>query len=186
MRCCKSSRPVCFKELYKIFIDIDISLFKKYADKLTIVNLLIIAALGVISYIPLSFYDLVTRKSIPIDLPIGKVYKYSWIASSVSSIVGFGGSAAILIKNHFYKSYVKDKSELTKENLKVVGLNLSGFSLICLIYSIWCFFTIKEFNIVANPGCYPTSISLGLMPLLKNNLINTILNEFYKFNFLIS
>ena len=85
-------------------------------NKLTIVNLLIIAALGVISYIPLSFYDLVTRKSIPIDLPIGKVYKYSWIASSVSSIVGFGGSAAILIKNHFYKNYVKDKSELTKEN----------------------------------------------------------------------
>ncbi len=148
---------IAFKELYKIFIDIDISLFKKYADKLTIVNLLIIAALGVISYIPLSFYDLVTRKSIPIDLPIGKVYKYSWIASSVSSIVGFGGSAAILIKNHFYKNYVKDKSELTKENLKVVGLNLSGFSLICLIYSIWCFFTIKEFNIV-----FYASILFGL------------------------
>ena len=36
---------IAFKELYKIFIDIDISLFKKYADKLTIVNLLIIAAL---------------------------------------------------------------------------------------------------------------------------------------------
>ena len=32
---------------------------------------------------------------------------------------------------------------------------------------------LKKFNIVANPGCYPTSISLGLMPLLKNNLINT-------------
>ena len=32
---------------------------------------------------------------------------------------------------------------------------------------------IKKFNIVANPGCYPTSISLGLMPLLKTNLINT-------------
>ena len=32
---------------------------------------------------------------------------------------------------------------------------------------------IKKFNIVANPGCYPTSISLGLIPLLKNNLINT-------------
>ncbi len=32
---------------------------------------------------------------------------------------------------------------------------------------------VKEFNIVANPGCYPTSISLGIMPLLKNNLINT-------------
>ena len=32
---------------------------------------------------------------------------------------------------------------------------------------------VKKFNIGANPGCYPTSISLGLMPLLKNNLINT-------------
>ena len=30
---------------------------------------------------------------------------------------------------------------------------------------------VKEFNIVANPGCYPTTISLGLMPLLKNYLI---------------
>ena len=32
---------------------------------------------------------------------------------------------------------------------------------------------VKEYNIDANPGCYPTSISLGLMPLLKNKLINT-------------
>ncbi len=32
---------------------------------------------------------------------------------------------------------------------------------------------IKDYNIIANPGCYPTSISLGLMPLLKNNLIHT-------------
>ena len=30
---------------------------------------------------------------------------------------------------------------------------------------------LKDYNIIANPGCYPTSISLGLMPVLKNNLI---------------
>ncbi|KLE14870.1 N-acetyl-gamma-glutamyl-phosphate reductase [Clostridium sp. C8] len=30
---------------------------------------------------------------------------------------------------------------------------------------------IKEHKIIANPGCYPTSIELGLMPLLKNSLI---------------
>lgn len=30
---------------------------------------------------------------------------------------------------------------------------------------------IKEYKIIANPGCYPTSIELGLMPLLQNNLI---------------
>ena len=89
---------LAFKELYKIFVDIDINLFKKYADRLTVPNLLIIALLGIVSYMPLSFYDLITRKSIPIDLPAKKVYKYSWIATSISNIVGFGGSSAIFIK----------------------------------------------------------------------------------------
>jgi N-acetyl-gamma-glutamyl-phosphate reductase len=32
---------------------------------------------------------------------------------------------------------------------------------------------IKESKLIANPGCYPTSIELGLMPLLKNSLIDT-------------
>lgn len=31
---------------------------------------------------------------------------------------------------------------------------------------------IPEINIIANPGCYPTSIALGLMPALKNKLVN--------------
>lgn len=30
---------------------------------------------------------------------------------------------------------------------------------------------IKNAQIVANPGCYPTAIQLGLLPLIKNNLI---------------
>mgnify|MGYP004443617825 CR=1 FL=1 len=32
---------------------------------------------------------------------------------------------------------------------------------------------IKECKIIGNPGCYPTSIELGLMPLLEKNLIKT-------------
>ena len=32
---------------------------------------------------------------------------------------------------------------------------------------------IKDYRIIANPGCYPTSIQLALIPLIKNNLINT-------------
>lgn len=31
---------------------------------------------------------------------------------------------------------------------------------------------IKECKIIANPGCYPTSIELGLLPLLKSSLID--------------
>ena len=32
---------------------------------------------------------------------------------------------------------------------------------------------IKKSKLIANPGCFPTSIELGLMPLLKNSLIET-------------
>ncbi len=32
---------------------------------------------------------------------------------------------------------------------------------------------IPDINIIANPGCYPTSIALGLMPALRNNLVDT-------------
>lgn len=31
---------------------------------------------------------------------------------------------------------------------------------------------IEQTNLVANPGCYPTSIILGMAPLLKNNLVD--------------
>lgn len=31
---------------------------------------------------------------------------------------------------------------------------------------------IKQASLIANPGCYPTATSLGLMPVIKNNLIN--------------
>ena len=38
---------------------------------------------------------------------------------------------------------------------------------------------IKKARLVANPGCYPTAIQLGLLPLIKNNLIdkNTIIAD---------
>lgn len=32
---------------------------------------------------------------------------------------------------------------------------------------------IKNYRIISNPGCYPTSIQLPLIPLIKKNLINT-------------
>tara|TARA_Y100001970_G_scaffold262126_1_gene345989 strand:+ start:13266 stop:14300 length:1035 start_codon:yes stop_codon:yes gene_type:complete len=42
------------------------------------------------------------------------------------------------------------------------------------IYSISEFVQqdIRKYRIIANPGCYPTSIQLPLIPLIKNNLIN--------------
>ena len=43
------------RELYNIFVDIDVNLFNMYSDKLTVTNIMIIIVLGIISYLPLSF-----------------------------------------------------------------------------------------------------------------------------------
>ncbi len=32
---------------------------------------------------------------------------------------------------------------------------------------------IKQASLIANPGCYPTAVQLGFLPLLENNLLNT-------------
>ncbi len=42
------------------------------------------------------------------------------------------------------------------------------------VYSIPEFLqkNIKDYRIIANPGCYPTSIQIPLLPLIKKNLIN--------------
>ena len=32
---------------------------------------------------------------------------------------------------------------------------------------------IKDYRIISNPGCYPTSIQLALIPLIMKNLIKT-------------
>lgn len=37
----------------------------------------------------------------------------------------------------------------------------------------YCRDKIKDCNIIANPGCYPTSIALGIMPALQNGLIDS-------------
>lgn len=139
---------LALKELYTIFMNIDKELFQMYSDKLTIINIFIIIILGILSYIPLSFYDLIIKNKVNIKLSWKEVYKYSWIASSVANLVGFGGSSAILLKNYFYKDHVDDSSKLVKEVSKVVGLNLSGFSLVCLIYCIWSIVIGREFDVV--------------------------------------
>jgi phosphatidylglycerol lysyltransferase len=134
---------IVMKEFKNILVSFNIDIFKRYADKLTIVNILIIVILGMVSYLPLSFYDFVLKKRVGIKLSNIKLYKYSWIASSIASIAGFGGSTAIALKTNFYKSHVKDTKLLVKEISKIVALNLTGFSMVCFIYVITNFSSLK-------------------------------------------
>ena len=50
------------RDVYNIFVDIDVNLFNMYSDKLTVTNIMIIIVLGIISYLPLSFYDLIIKR----------------------------------------------------------------------------------------------------------------------------
>ena len=65
-----------------------------------------------------------------------KLYKFSWIISSISSIAGFGGSTAIFLKSNLYKEYIEDKDLLLKESSRIAALNFTGFSMVCLVYAI--------------------------------------------------
>lgn len=127
---------IALKEFCSVLMNIDKELFYLYADKLTISKLLIVAALGIISYLPLSFYDLLLRKRVNINLKLPQLYKYSWIASSIANVVGLGGSTALILKNYFYSEHTDDKKKLTKTLSKIVVFNLSGFAMVCLVFSI--------------------------------------------------
>ncbi|GAB6168420.1 bifunctional lysylphosphatidylglycerol flippase/synthetase MprF [Clostridium carnis] len=139
---------VILMEFKKLFLDFNARTFHFYRDKLSIVSLTIIAALGIISYLPLSFYDFVIKDTCEINLNNRKLYKFSWIASSISSMVGFGGTAAIALKSYFYAPYIKDKNVLVKEVSKIVALNFTGFSMVCFVYSILNISNLRNFELI--------------------------------------
>ncbi len=122
------------REFTSVFKNFNSEYFFMYRNKLDFLNLLIIAALGIISYIPLSFYDFILKKKVGIRLKNRKLYKYSWIASSIASLLGFGGATSLAFKQYFYGDYVDDKKKLLKEIGKIVALNLTGLSIVCCTY----------------------------------------------------
>lgn len=131
------------KEFINVVYSFDKELFKTYSHELSILELILILVLGIISYIPLSFYDFILKRRVSIQLNNKKLYKFSWISSSISSVAGMGGSTAIALKSHFYGKFVKDKKLMVKEISKIVALNLTGFSIVSLIYTITSFDTFK-------------------------------------------
>lgn len=139
---------IVVKEFSGIITDWNSDAFTMYADRLTLGNISIIVALGIISFFPLTLYDLLLKKKVSIKLKNKKLYKYSWIASSISSIVGFGGTSAIALKSSFYGKYVKDKNLLLKEISKNVALNLTGFSMVCFVYTIFNTKSLRDLNII--------------------------------------
>lgn len=172
-------------EFTKLFKTFDFRTFNIYKDRLTILNLIVIGILGLVSYIPLSMYDFVLKDVCKIDLSNKRLYKYSWIASSIASIVGFGGTSAIALKGYFYSPHINrdDKKSLVKEVTKIVALNFTGFSMVCFLYSISNIWRMREYNIIEIAMCIialytPTLIIYNLYRYFKtekkSEAINTL------------
>lgn len=138
-----------FKEFIVFFKSFNVREFIIFKDRLTIINLVAIIIIGLICFSPLTFYDLILKKRLDIKLPTRRLYKYSWIASSVASIMGFGGAAAVAIKQNFYGDYVEDKKVLLKEVSRIVAFNVAGLSLVSLIYTAFRFDEVMSLGIVA-------------------------------------
>lgn len=136
------------KEFMNVFKHFNSEYFFMYRNKLTFINLLIIGILGIISYIPLSFYDFILKRKVGIRLRNRSLYKYSWIASSIASLLGFGGATSLAFKQYFYGDYVDDKKKLLKEIGKIVFLNLTGLSIVCCAYIGIQIFSWNELGII--------------------------------------
>ncbi|WP_300350469.1 flippase-like domain-containing protein [Clostridium sp.] len=132
----------------KMFKEFNMTYFNMYRDRLHFPQLMIIGVAGILAYMPLSLYDFILKKNVGIDIPNKKLYKYSWIASSIASLLGFGGATSLAFKQYFYGNHVKDKKKLLKEIGKIIILNLSGLSILCLIYITLDFKSIQSMGLI--------------------------------------
>jgi N-acetyl-gamma-glutamyl-phosphate reductase len=126
-------------------------------------------------------FDKRIKKNLPIITDLKEI---NWTSVDLVFLSMPSGMAQKIVKNLYNFEHLKfiDLSadfriEDSREYKKWYSIKHSAKNLILKsIYSIPEFTKdkIKRFRIIANPGCYPTSIQLALLPLLKKSLINTI------------
>ncbi len=127
----------------------------------------------------INFYDKRIKKKLP---KISKLNKVNWDSIDLLFLSLPNGEAQKLIKKLYYKKeklkFIDLSADFRLENAKKYKFfykkNHKAKKLIKkALYSITELKRdkIKRFRIIANPGCYPTSIQIPLVPLLKENLI---------------
>ena len=128
----------------------------------------------------ISFFDKRIKKKLP---KICNINKINWNNIDLVFLSLPNGEAQKLIKKNYYK-YTKIKfidlsADFRIKNIndykKNYNINHKAKNLINnSIYSLSEFVKkdISKNRIIANPGCYPTSIQIPLIPLIKKKLIN--------------
>ena len=129
----------------------------------------------------ISFFEKRIKKKLP---RISSVNKIVWSKIDIAFLSLPNGEAHKLVKKIYYQNKnvkfidlsadfrITNSKEYKKNYNKEHGaVNLIKDS----IYSISEFVKndINKYRVIANPGCYPTSIQIPLIPLIKKKLINT-------------
>ena len=145
--------------------------------KANIINLCATKKLGK----KINFFDKRIKKKLP---KISSIKKVNWKKINLAFLSLPNGEAQKIIKKIYYKYQnikfidlsadfrIKDEKKYKKyykKKHKATKLIKNS------IYAISEFVKneIYKYRIIANPGCYPTSIQIPLIPLIKKNLINT-------------
>ena len=127
----------------------------------------------------ISFFDKRIKKKLP---NISSVESINWINLDLVFLSLPNGEAQKLIKRIFFKNtrlkFIDLSADFRISNSKVYEKNYNikhkAKNLIKnSIYSIPELNkkSINNFRIISNPGCYPTSIQIPLIPIIKKNLI---------------
>ena len=126
----------------------------------------------------IKYFDKRINRKLP---KISSLKKVNWNKVDLLFLSLPNGEAQKIIKKLFFYDHLKfiDLSgdfriKNHKQYKSWYSINHNAKKLINKsIYSIPEFTkaTIKKFRIIANPGCYPTSIQLALLPLLKKSLL---------------
>ena len=129
----------------------------------------------------ISYFDKRIKKKLP---KITSLKKINWSKIDLVFLSLPNGESQKLIKKIFFKyqnlKFIDLSADFRIINVKEYksryGADHKAKELIKdSVYSIPEFIkeNINKYRIIANPGCYPTSIQIPLMPLIKKRLINT-------------
>tara|TARA_B100001057_G_C22747420_1_gene910315 strand:+ start:70 stop:1107 length:1038 start_codon:yes stop_codon:yes gene_type:complete len=128
----------------------------------------------------INFFDERIKKKLP---KITSVSSINWTKIDLVFLSLPNGEAQKLILKNFYKypklKFIDLSADFRISNYKVYEKNYNKKHLAKILSkeSLYCIpelnkLLVYKFRIISNPGCYPTSIQIPLIPLIKKNLIN--------------
>ncbi|MFO1443778.1 UPF0104 family protein [Bacillus sp. Bva_UNVM-123] len=133
------------KELFK---DFNWDLLNVYLDRLSFQKIIIIIILGLVTLIPMFFYDIILLKIFKIHVPKRNLVFYSLSANAYSNLIGFGGVAGATLRSYYYSNYIHDRTPYIRIIAKLALFFLTGLSILTWIIVFSDFHVYSEIKFI--------------------------------------